>query len=418
MGLGLNLLSPLPREGGKPMKWAAFTAFVAETLDGEYIELHEDDEAFGLEVHPGSELLRFEGQPDNCFSVDIKTSTLGPGFHAEMVRLLKLVAAAGKIEVDWAEADETGYAVDEDFVGLQEGMATFFAALIATMTAHSSQTGMCINWPVGVPVPLGNAGGLFTPSGPLSAEWCKDAIAGKETQAKCREFFVWWNQDRDAEYWRKLATMILWSEVRWRPPMSEDEARTWAMVLTCEDELRKLDVEGSLPEAEVRDLKALLEWPDDTPCPEPSGKGIGYYRHEVRSHLPGGWSLTLPGWFFHDVEDDGDTLLYFFNERTVRFSSANLEGENGPISAEEIVEHVNDDLPSDAEPLEFERDGILARGSMAEEEEEGERYMVLSATLAIPGGAAWLAVCFREPRHREWAMNVLRSVGHVGGGSE
>jgi hypothetical protein len=414
MGLGIEVFAPLPRDGAKPMKWPAFAALVAETLDGEFIELHEDDAAFGLEVHPGSEFLRFEAQPDNCFSAAIKTSTLGPGFHAEMVRLLKLVAAAGNLDIDWAEADETGYAADDDFGALQEQMAEQFVAIVRIMSEHSTDEALCVNWPLGVPTPRGNSGGLFTPSGPLTPQWCQEVIAGNDIERKCREFFVWWNKDRDAGYWQNLAHLILWSEVRWRPPMSEDEERTWSMVLLCEDELKKLGAASTLPAAEIAELKELLEWPDDTPCREPAKKGIGYYRHDARWQLPGGWSLTLGGYFFHDVEDDGDTLLYFFNERTVRFSSANINSDDGPVPAEELLETATDNAPSDAEFIEFKNGEVLSRGFICEMEEDGETFTGLSATLAIPGGAAWLTVCFNEPRHREWAMSVLRSISHPG----
>lgn len=93
MGLGIGIYARRPVVVGKPMPWASFQQLVAQTFEGEYLELHEGDDAFAFNVHPGSEFLRFEREGDG-FTVEIKTSTLGPGFHAHLVEMFKRLAAA------------------------------------------------------------------------------------------------------------------------------------------------------------------------------------------------------------------------------------------------------------------------------------------------------------------------------------
>ncbi len=418
MGLGIGLIAPLPRQGGRPMAWPKFQQLVADALEGTYLALNEGEDGFELEVHPGAECLRFTPEGDDGFYVETKTSTLGPGYHAHIVEMIDEIGKVGKVELDWGAGeggDETNYAVDRDFAELQSQMAEQFRALIDVMSDRSAEHALFINWSFGVPEPIGDAGGLFTPSGLLSTKWCREVAEGKDLGARCREFYVWWDKDRDADYWRKLARMTLWSEVRWRPPMSEREARVWATALLAADELEELGAAHLLPAAEIAELRELMEWDEDTPCREPSPKGIGYYRHNVRWHLPGGWAFVLGGYFFEEIEEDdsgGQTLLWFFNDRTVRFSSANIETDSGPAPAAELLEFATSQAAPDAETIELNLGPATARGYFATEsdEESGEEYNVLSVTIAIDGRVAWLTITFGDPQHRDWAMDIARSV--------
>lgn len=413
MGLGIGVFSRRPIMVGKPMPWASFQKLVAQTFEGEYLELHEGDDAFALNIHPGSEFLRFEKEGDG-FTVEIKTSTLGPGFHAHIVEMFKRLAAAGRLSIDWAEADETGYAVDGDFAALQKQMAKQFHAIVSILTQRAGDEGIFVNWPVGVPSPLGNPGGLFTPSGPLSASWCRDFLAGKDADAKCREFYVWWNKERDADYWRKLACMILWSEVKWRPATSEGEARTWGLALAAAEEAEKLGAASALPGAELAELRELLEWDEDAPCREPSPKGIGYYRHNVRWMLPDNWSMELAGYFIEYVEEseagDGESMWHF-NDRLVRITTLSADpDDDSPPSVEDLLEPALHSAPPGAKVIETTINGARTRGYLGEVEEQGDRFIALAATLALPGRMALVTITFTDPAHRDWAVQVLHSV--------
>ncbi|MBX3407143.1 MAG: hypothetical protein KF869_10290 [Phycisphaeraceae bacterium] len=413
MGLGIGIYARRPVNVGRPMPWSAFQKFVADTFDGDYVELHEGDDVFALDIHPGSEFLRFEKEGDG-FTVEIKTSTLGPGFHAHVVDMFKRLAAAGRLTIDWAEADETGYAVDGDFAALQKQMADQFHAIVNILTQRAGDDGLYINWPIGVPSPIGNPGGLFAPVGPLSAAWCRDFLAGKDADAKCREFYVWWNKERDADYWRKLASMILWSEVKWRPATSESEARFWGMVLAAAEEAEKLGAAHLLPAAELAELRELLEWDEDAPYREPSPKGIGYYRHIVRWPLPDNWSMELAGYFIEYVEDEGEgegSPMWHFNDRTVRIATFSADSDDdSPPSVEDLLAPALETAPPGAQIIETTINGASVRGYLGEVEEQGDRFTALSATLALPGRMALVAITFTDPAHHDWAMQVLRSV--------
>jgi hypothetical protein len=418
MGLGIGVTAPIPRQGSRAIKWptladqleSAIREELSDPIDTLFLEIESDDESLHATIHPGAEPLEFVPDGEHI-GVMAKTSTLGPGYHAHVVDLINRIGHRCGLAWNWAEegADETGFAQKHDFPALQTEMANFLKFLAGIFGDPDPEGSVAINAGLGFS-PVGLTG-VITPSGPRPWKWLTETRAGKAPLKAAQDFFVWWNKDRDADYWRKTGEMLLWSDVRWRPPDDEADEAPMQAALACFDRAHELDPRAKIPEPEIAELRALLDWSEDQ-LPQPPAPGLmGYFRLPMTYPPFGGWSFILPGYFFQSFDEDEGVLSLSFPGRSVWITVYTVEE---PVPPGQMVADFLGEAPPDAEFIEHASGPLLSRAFIAKDEQDGEEFTVLRGSAAIPGSIAVITIALDDPADRDWAAEVFRTLRHGG----
>lgn len=426
MGLGVYVSSKLPsslklkRESDRQAYWAAMAGCLARSFTDEFEQrlLHFQGSDEGLEagIDPGAEpiLLQIE---DGRLRVSAKTSGLGPGYHARVVELLEGVEREFGLSFDW-DGDETGYARLRDFEQLRAHFAEFLAQLARSVRQASSDADGCVavNWQIGASMPeCPSDWEAVTSSGPLTRDWITRAMAAPDHR-NAAGFYPWWNRGRDAHYWSSRCRALLWSEIPWRPPLGEFEAQSMQSAIDAAERARSLDPAILLPEQELDEVRALLSTDPDEFDQPPAPEGIGYARREVRHLLPGGWSLKLPGYYFHEWTDEGATAAYWFADRAVHVGSLSLDGPGA--TARDLAAIDRSQYPDGARYLEHDAGHQFGQAAVfADTDEEGESTL-LQGQMAVAGSVAIVTITLSDPSDLPWAEEVFRSVSHPDPASE
>jgi len=230
-------------------------------------------------------------------------------------------------------------------------------------------------------------------------------VSGSEEddlERRGESFFSWWGHDLEAEFWRRYALSLCWTDIRWHVPQEADERRDIDAALAAFARSRDLDPEVALPDMDVAELRRLLQTSVDDERP-PRPDGIGYRRGTMEWSYADGWKLAAPG-FWHIEEDDG-TLTLWFGERAVRATVFTVEG--GDRSALALAEQ-GARLPTGAVAVGWESDHIVARGGIAGPE---EGLFHLHGVVAVDGSLCSVTLTFRDG-DRQWAEDTFRRFDH------
>jgi hypothetical protein len=211
-------------------------------------------------------------------------------------------------------------------------------------------------------------------------------------------FFPWWGRDTDQQFWDGLGDVLCWSLVPWHVPLEDHERN---LMLATVDVLSKTSVPS---DPELRELQALLSEDHDHTLP-PKPEGRGFLRRMMRHLFGEGWTVELPGYYYHEPEDEPGTEVFWFADRTVFLSAYFASG----VSRENALGD-RFDAPDGGETYVFENEDLLGRGHISEREEDGERRYMLDAGVATSERLAHVTICFGSAADREWALETWRSV--------
>ncbi len=233
-----------------------------------------------------------------------------------------------------------------------------------------------------------------SPLGPLDSAWWESARRDDTLPARCREFYMWWDRQRDAAYWRKLGLALLWTEIPWRPPADEAEENTCRLALEALDRAITRDPKQPIPAAAMNELAEILDLdPEEDELRPPDPGGIGYHRRTMRRHAPGGWSLEVPGYFFREWNEEDGQLSFWFGDRSTFISSYHIPPKDGkPIPAATLAADFAPDAPDDAERLEHADDGHIRHAVIVPYEEDDFRGRSLQGCIAADGQCAIVTV--------------------------
>jgi len=121
-----------------------------------------------------------------------------------------------------------------------------------------------------------------------------------------KDFFIWLNSDKDAQYHRGMALYLMWNEFCWVKPRTDKEKGLCQRILFHLGEARELDADIPLPISAWEEIAELSGMPSDTvrgPNID-TNITIGYRRNDIMMSFPDGWKARLPGRFL-EAEDDG-----------------------------------------------------------------------------------------------------------------
>lgn len=245
---------------------------------------------------------------------------------------------------------------------------------------------------------------VATPLGPRDMRWLASAAVGG---LHLHEVFPWPEAGTTPRVLRGRALSMLWTQVRWRPPLDAAERSLLSQV----DQLLLAAWTGepnlALPWSEWGELRVLLGVEDDASdeiarrgaeCP--SWDPVGYRRRPVTSRLPGGWWITTPGGMATRWADRA-TWMAEDEARAVRVSVTG----SGPRRAEPLPR-----VAMTADQLVHE--GSDWRGAARYESGEGgARFLV--GRMVGPKGEARISIGMPGEDDRRWAERVFRSLTWV-----
>ncbi len=394
MGVGIFLR-------GRVTSPASLLDRLANRLEGEpwFSSLRVDAEAVEVVLHPAAESVDFVLEAGESLRVMAKTSTVGPGYHAYLVDLLR--ALGDELGVHWDEAeDDTGYFANGDFATVEQEMLAWIGG-VARLVLQKDAMGLMVSLPTTHRFVFDGA--LATPVGPRELAWV-EAVA--TDPARGMDLFPWWGRGRDARQLLGTVLCRMWTEVRWREPITDEE------------EVLRQELLADLAAAFAEDASLDYPWREwaslggESPrvlaaAASATGPLVGYRRRPVRVDLPGGWSLELPGEFAEEQEESGRYLA--FDERhTLSFTAFRKEGTAEALLAPDEVgvgarQHVGARVRS-----------WVAVADGADEAGEPFRKMTVRAARLDGGRMAMLSLVWPVDVDGAWAERIWLSLDHHG----
>ncbi|MFI4881897.1 MAG: hypothetical protein ACIAQU_04865 [Phycisphaerales bacterium JB064] len=375
--------------------------------------LVEDGRGLLVSFAMTSDPIAFEAVGKSAIEVQCRWNHLGPGYCIFAWERLRALESIGLV---WEELDaETGEPGTPTHNGAIKAIRTWMSALCQAVSRDAppdaSGVGLCMpmNW-----VPL-QPQFASTPMGPRDRAWvdrvANDGAAGDD-------FFAWWNPDLGAATKLQLARAAMWNSVPWAPPAVQDDFTAMAMTLDWLE--RAYEEDGGLaypwPEwAEIiRNFNIALdqipgqhERPANAGMIEDRAAGkpgtIGYRRADIDHRIGGGWSLTLPGSFGTDYEEEEDHAAWLASDgtMTIRVSPARAPDEM-PDSKEAFAEATRE---PEAAGVEWASDSCIGRGDWGEDDSEGQPvHMLQGISMADGRRVAFVTIMFDDPADRHRAL--------------
>jgi hypothetical protein len=402
-------------EGKRPLPARQWLAQVADWLDEAAGDVPLESAilptpqgpALRARIHPAADDLTLLAAGAGRVVVSARTSGAGPGYHRWLCGLLHALGEEAAIEWSpWNAAesvgDPTGYFHGGDAGAVDAAMHGWLESLAARMLARVRDGER------GLPLSLRASpaflcdGAVLTPMGPRDADWLAETALDGTRGA---DVFPWREDGTGPRYRLGRALSLLWSDLRWRAPLSEDERLPLLEAAELLAGAWREDRSLAYPWREWRELLGFLgrggtvaDEVRQRAAGAAIAPSIGYRRGDVRISLPGSWSIRIPGALAEELHPDG-TWLARDHRRAVRFRSAEDTAAAGHPSADEL-------LARGAGALEHRGPRVQSRATLV----ESPRGCELTAICAAPGTVAICTVSFEDPDDKDWALATWRSV--------
>lgn len=260
-----------------------------------------------LSLHPAAPPVRIVVLPDGDLEIRANTSTIGPGYHADILARIAPIL------------DELEYTLEGDDSDPQAHMTAWLAdELRAGTRLIGMPADRCFRVDAAV----------LTAMGPRDAAW-RDAVIAEPLRGA--DAFAWWERGpgRDA---RSRALLAMWLDVPWREPLDDAERTVMERVDEQLTAARKADRSLALPWPEWAELLDWLGVDDEHSkrVREKAGEtppSIGYRRHTMDIELSGGWIIELGGAYVGQWDDNHEKWWATDGDRVVEFTSLTAGGE-------------------------------------------------------------------------------------------
>jgi hypothetical protein len=213
----------------------------------------------------------------------------------------------------------------------------------------------------------------------------------------------------------------MWTDVRWRPPLSDDEYEDWDWLHRDLCDAYEKDPTLDFPWREWADLIKHLDQSEGATWTSNGNKSkeirarakkvskkvplIGYRRYPLRVELTDGWSIRIPGEFAEDWEDH--LWSAWDGRRTVWFSSWSVSSQGKPVPAKQIL----DTIKTTGKQLKHRDKRLIGKAvKRKSKEESGETLNNLQAYSAVDGKYALGNLFFPEGDDYDWAIETWHSL--------
>jgi hypothetical protein len=373
-----------------------------------------------LDLHPAAEPVTLVADEEGRINVSADTSGAGPGYHTFVGRVLERLGE--DLGVTWShEQDARPVGSPAPWVGAKEPLAERAAVerehltLLGRVVARAGDLrgrgmdGIQIGTRPGTQFQFDGA--IGTPLGPRDDAWL--ARASKDARI-ATEIRPWWLDATDARYLLHRALVILWTEIRWRPPTDDAERAVVDEALALLRRALPSDASLAYPWREWAELITLRGIPDpiadrvlrQAERVPASRSPIGYRRRPVTiTHE--GWVLQVPGEF--SEQRSADEWRGGVRGRQVTLAATVTRTANGmPMSSDWFLSRVAGDL---GEGVLNHRDGeVVGRAKVSTDATSGLEVAVLEGFSAITGRGAVIRIEFEDPDDWRWAVDLWRSL--------
>lgn len=423
MNVGLNLVGTIGPEAQDDLWITEVEAWFRKHCVGTLVSARYTHDALGrrflfLRLHPLAPGMKLLDLGEGKLQVVADTAPVGPGYHVFLCETLRKLSLA--FDICWEATnserglgDPTGYFETGDEMQLYRLVLDWFREQAVAALVHVRDSGSATSLLLPEQVVFTHDGVVATPMGPRGIEWL-ELVSKKPAHAI--PVFPWWQPGQGARSHLARALGQMWTDVRWRPPVTDGERGSLVEISHLLEQAMEGDTNGlAIP---WREWSEILRYIDASgPLVEHvasqaegcSGPLVGYRRRPVRRTLLGGWSIEVPGSFAEKWEDRS-TWVAWEEDRSIWVTSfANRTGQ-----APEIPEHLSLDHASASwgEVLDYQHERILGSAVLDRAEEDGMPVWQLQTRSAVAGHLAVATICFTEEEQRSWAMRTWRSITH------
>ncbi len=424
-----------------------------------------DDAILHVELHPAGPELRIRMGAEGAVSVSGRSAPVGPGYHTYLCQLMRELGEG--VDIDWSPADDAAAGGSPPIDGQMDGpglphgsggsgksgpegrirgrlrrhqdgphvgtadpfadcgrpaierahLAWLGAVLTRVREGHApGQPALHLGTPSGVRYSADGA--LLTYLGPRDDAWVEAAIRSPRTAI---DVWPWFADVTDGRYLLNRALCLMWTEVRWRAPVGQDEIAVQDEVLHLLRRAYPLDPSLPYPWPEWRELLQLRGEAD--PMTDRVGEQaraaagterppVGYRRRPVTiTHE--GWALEVPGsWSERRTAEEwtgGEA------GRSITLAAVETADEGRPMAPHVFLARFAADLGPDT--LDHHEGPVVGRARISVGDESGVELGTLEGYSAVLGRGAAVHIEFHDPADWQWALDTwraLRPAGEVG----
>jgi hypothetical protein len=385
------------------------------------IEAEPEAAALRAAFHPAAEPVDFRFGPGGRLEVEANSAPVGPGYHTWLCHTFRRLGA--DLSVEWlapeiepASRDETGYFWSDHRADVERAHLVWLRAKLRAAADPRARRGEAFHLSSFDGHHFEADAAVVTPLGPRSEEWLNEAL---ERPSLASDVWPWLADAQDARYLLNRALCLLWTEVRWRPPATDEERATLDEVIRLLRRAFPLEPSLPYPWREWREVLQLASLATD-PMTErivreaglaeaaDAGPMIGLRRRMVTvDHA--GWTLTIPGsWAERRTDEE-----WWGGEGGRSITLAGVEtGDGGePMPARTFLTRVAGHLGRDA--LTHADGPLEARARIGIDASSGIEVATLEGYAAVLGRGAAIKVEIHDPEDWEWALDMWRSLAPV-----
>jgi hypothetical protein len=372
-----------------------------------------------LDLHPAAGPLTITADADGRLTAAADASSAGPGYHTFVARVLERLGE--QLGVTWTREHEPGAEDASPTNGWGRPLVERAAverehiALLARVLGRAAElrtagvSGIQVGTRPGTQFEF--EGAIGTPLGPRDDGWLARAAGDPRLGADIRP---WWLDATDARYLLQRALVILWTDVRWRPPATDEERAGMDEALALLRRALPSDASLPYPWREWVELIALRGVPDpiadrvarEAERADRRRPPIGYRRRPV-TVVHEGWALQVPGTF--GERRSSDDWMGGERGRQVTIAATETRASDGaPMSAGWFLSKVAGDLGDDV--LHHHDGEVAGKARLTTDATSGLEVAVLEGFSATTGRGAAIRVEFEDPSDWRWAVDLWRSL--------
>lgn len=374
-----------------------------------------DGVALDCDLHPGVGPVVFAFERAGRVTVTAETGAAGPGYHTFVWRLIDRLGT--DLAIGWSEDDVPPAEIPDgrrlpapDRASIErEHLETLRQAL---GRIHAARRDGAPPRPLGLRpgTRFSCVGALASPLGPRDAAWLDAALTDP---AIATDVVPWWADATNGRYHLNRALCLMWTDIRWRRPATDDERSVVDEALRLLRRAHSLDAALPFPWpewAELLDLRAaddpLGELVRARAAASPRGSALIGYRRRPVLVVHEGWGLEVPGSF----AERRTAEEWLGREAGRQITLAAVSTGHGPtaLRPEAFLDQVAGSFGSSV--IRHDEAGVVGRARLDTDASSGMSTYVLEGFSAVVGSGAAIRVEFDDPDDWTWAVERWRAL--------